>query len=199
MNKFLTIAVGAFLFLNTTGSVFATNNVCVNMGYTDCRTTSNAFVNTVTNFFSFDYSGTSDWGPVIAMRDTDVFQYWYATGVDCSSNHCQGTIDGLSFYPSESGPQVAFISNGMSGQDYYWVDLAVLENPTITPTPTPTTMPSGATYQMNDEVQNGVSGLFADLIAGAFTIIVVAVGLVAGYWITKKLVAVLLNWFRKFT
>lgn len=54
------------------------------------------------------------------------------------------------------------------------------------------------TYTIDTGVQTGISTLLTDFISGAFSIIVVAIGLVGGYYVTVKLVHVLLRWFHKF-
>jgi hypothetical protein len=54
------------------------------------------------------------------------------------------------------------------------------------------------TYVIDAGVQSGITGLLGDFITGAFAIIVVAIGLVGGYYVTVKLVHVLLRWFHKF-
>jgi hypothetical protein len=54
------------------------------------------------------------------------------------------------------------------------------------------------TYVIDAGVQAGISELLGDFITGAFGIIVVAIGLVGGYYVTVKLVHVLLRWFHKF-
>lgn len=66
-------------------------------------------------------------------------------------------------------------------------------------TPTPTTpVGSGSAYLINSSVQSNITNLLASFIEGAFLIIVVAIGLVGSYWLSKKLVRVLLKWFGKF-
>jgi hypothetical protein len=66
-------------------------------------------------------------------------------------------------------------------------------------TTTTTTLPPSGGFTMNSDVSNGFTSLLSSFVAGAFAIIVVAIGIIGGYWITKKLVNVLLRWFKKFS
>lgn len=53
-------------------------------------------------------------------------------------------------------------------------------------------------YVIDSGVQSGVTDLLSSFVSGAFGIIVVAIGLVGAYYVTVKLVHVLLRWFHKF-
>lgn len=53
-------------------------------------------------------------------------------------------------------------------------------------------------YTMDTGVQDGITSLLTSFVTGAFGIIVVAVGIVGGYYVTVRLVHVLLRWFHKF-
>jgi len=58
--------------------------------------------------------------------------------------------------------------------------------------------PTPATYTIDAGVQGGITDLLTSFVTGAFGIIVVAVGIVGGYYVTVRLVHVLLKWFHKF-
>ena len=53
-------------------------------------------------------------------------------------------------------------------------------------------------YVIDTGVQSGITDLLSSFISGAYLIIVVAIGLVGGYYVTIKLVHILLKWFHKF-
>ena len=57
---------------------------------------------------------------------------------------------------------------------------------------------NAATYAIDTGVQSGITDLLTSFVTGAFAIIVVAVGIVGGYYVTVRLVHVLLRWFHKF-
>jgi hypothetical protein len=65
------------------------------------------------------------------------------------------------------------------------------------PTPTPST--SSGAFTINSSVQSDIIGLLSSFIFGAFAIIALAVTLVGSYWLTKRLVPILLHWFYRFT
>jgi len=58
--------------------------------------------------------------------------------------------------------------------------------------------PTPAVYSIDSGVQGGITDLLSSFVTGAFAIIVVAVGIVGGYYVTVRLVHVLLRWFHKF-
>jgi hypothetical protein len=51
---------------------------------------------------------------------------------------------------------------------------------------------------MDAGIQGAITDLLSSWVTGAFGIIVVAVGLVGAYYVTTRLVHVLLRWFHKF-
>lgn len=88
----------------------------------------------------------------------------------------------------------------MSGSTYYINDncwTAMISN-TIAFQYSVGGTPSHTVYTIDPTVKGGLTGLLGDLVTGALNIIVVALGLVGAYWLTKKLVGVLLGWFSKF-
>ena len=54
-----------------------------------------------------------------------------------------------------------------------------------------------ATYTMDTALQTGVTTLFSDYITGAFTIIVAALGVVGGYFVSIKLIHLFVAWIHK--
>lgn len=128
--------------------------------------------------------------------------YWaYGGGVPCSYTGGQGNlISGVgTFQLVEVTDQTVLPSYGYDDaitSPQYVSQTTLTVNPVnnggggggISPTPIP----------MNDNVKTGFTDLLTSFIAGALSMIVIGLAIVGGYWLTKKLVNVLLNWFRKF-
>lgn len=53
------------------------------------------------------------------------------------------------------------------------------------------------TYIMDTALQSGVTTLFSDYITGAFTIIVAALGVVGGYYVSIRLIHLFVGWIHK--
>jgi hypothetical protein len=53
------------------------------------------------------------------------------------------------------------------------------------------------TYIMDTGLQTGVTTLFSDFITGAFTIIVAAIGVVGGYYVSIRLIHLFMGWIHK--
>jgi hypothetical protein len=55
-----------------------------------------------------------------------------------------------------------------------------------------------AGYTMQEDVKNSFTDLLVSFVTGALQIIIIAVLIIGGYWVSVRLVNVLLRWFKRF-
>jgi hypothetical protein len=54
------------------------------------------------------------------------------------------------------------------------------------------------TYTMNASMSAGMTTLFSDFITGAYTIILAAIAVVGGYFVSIRLIHLFMGWIHKF-